>query len=46
MNTIPGGWVHSVVIVRLSQPSIAVVGAGPELGKKLSTSCGEVINKF
>ena len=28
-----GGWFNSVVILRLSQPSIAAVEAGAELGK-------------
>ena len=29
-----GGWITTVVIIRPSQPSLAGVGAGAELGKK------------
>ena len=29
-----GGWFQSVVRLKLSQPSLAGVGAGPELGQK------------
>ena len=31
-----GGWLRITLIIRLSQPSLAGVGAGAELGKMLS----------
>ena len=30
-----GGWITTVVIIRPSQPSLAGVGAGAELGNKI-----------
>ena len=43
----PGWWVggfQSVVILRLSQPSLAGVGAGAELGN-IVRKCKELLNK-
>ena len=44
-----GGWFKSVVILRLSQPSLAGVGAWAELGKKsklsqLSTTLDKLVD--
>ena len=33
-----GGWLRITLIIRLSQPSLAGVGAGAELGNKKATS--------
>ena len=36
-----GGWITTVVIIRPSQPSLAGVGAGAELGKNETVQKGK-----
>ena len=44
-NPVQGGWFNSVMSLKLSQPSIAGVGAGAELGNKLKLNMRLAISR-